>query len=285
MIRILYMSDLHLEMERWRLPVPGWPAFLARHRAIAAHPARGPILSDLGKIDLIVMAGDIHNGLRGIVYADQVAKFLNAPVVYLAGNHEFYHQQMDQLLPAFFTAAAHTKGRVHFLENALASFTFSGQRLNVLGCTLWTDYELHGHAPTAMRIAEGRMNDHLMIRYNNAPFVPETALVHHRQSRIWLHKTLSRLHKTEPGAKNLIVTHHAPSPSFLGKRTGAIAPAYGSDMLIEFAHLSPAAWIHGHTHHQHDSVEEGIRLVSAPRGYVAYDGAATLDYRPGLLEL
>jgi hypothetical protein len=285
MIRILYMSDLHLEMERWRLAIPGWPAFLARHRAIAAHPPRGPILNNLGPIDLIVMAGDIHTGLRGIVYADQVSKYLGAPVVYIAGNHEFYHQEMDRLLPAFFRAAAHTKGRVSFLENTVASFTFAGESLNVLGCTLWTDYELNGHAPTSMRVAERRLNDHLLIKNNNAPLEAADTRLRHKQSRLWLHRTLAGLHRTDPTAKNLIITHHAPSPAFLGTRTGAIAPAYASEMLAEFAHLSPAAWIHGHTHYRHDSVREGIHLASAPRGYVAYDGDAALEYRPGILEI
>ena len=285
MIRILYMSDLHLEMERWRLQIPGWPAFLARHRAIAAHPSRGPILHNLGRVDLIVMAGDIHNGLRGIVYADQVAKFLAAPVVYVAGNHEFYHQNMDRLLPALHKAAAHTKGRVHFLENDVVSFDFSGTRLNVLGCTLWTDYELHGHAITAMRQAGRIMNDHVFIKHGIANFMPEDALARHQQSRLWLHKILARLHRNDPNAKNLIVSHHAPNPAFLGARTGAIAPAYASDMFLEFAHLKPAAWIHGHTHLRHDTMDEGIRFASAPRGYVGHDGAKALQFQPGFMEV
>jgi predicted phosphodiesterase len=285
MIRVLYMSDLHLEMERWRLPVPGWPAFLARHRAIAAHPSRGPLLNDLGAIDLIVMAGDIHNGLRGIVYADQVASFLGAPVVYVAGNHEFYHHDMDLLGPAFVAAAARTRGRVRYLENNTAGFEIAGTRLNVLGCTLWTDYELNGHAQTAMRVAARHMNDHAFIKIGAAQFTPDDALARHRQSRIWLHKTLARLRREQPAARNLIVTHHAPSPAYLGERTGGIAPSYASDMFLEFAHLTPAAWIHGHTHHRHDSLEEGIRFVSAPRGYVGFDGDAALTYRPGVLEL
>lgn len=285
MPRILYMSDLHLEMERWRLSVPGWSGFRARHRALPAHPARGPILSGLGKTDLIVMAGDIHNGLRGIVYADQVAKYLSAPVVYIAGNHEYYHQSIGRLLPAFFKAAEHTKGRVHFLENSVASFTFSGERLNVLGCTLWTDYELNGDAQTAMRIAQRRMNDYVFINANNNRFAPDDALTMHQKSRLWLHKTLARLRKADPDVRNLIVTHHAPSPAFLGGRTGEVAPAYASDMSLEFAHLHPAAWIHGHTHYRHDSVEEGIRFVSAPRGYVVHDGDHALNYRPGVVEI
>jgi predicted MPP superfamily phosphohydrolase len=284
MIRVLYMSDLHLEMERWRLPLPGWPAFLARHKALAAHPARGPMLDDLGDIDLAVLAGDIHGGLRGIVYADQLAKYLRAPVVFVAGNHEYYRHNMARLLPAFRNAAAHTEGRVHFLENAAAAFTIRGRRLNVLGCTLWTDYELHGRAFTGMLEAERCMNDHVFIQHAGGAFRPEDALARHRESRIWLHKTLAGLRRTEPQSQNLIVTHHAPSAAFLGTRTGAVAPAYGSEMLAEFAHLKPAAWFHGHTHYRHETLAEGIRLASAPRGYLAFELEA-LEFRPGVMEV
>jgi predicted phosphohydrolase len=285
MIRILVMSDLHLEMERWRVSVPGWPDFLARHKAAAAHPSRGPMLDDVGPVDLIVLAGDIHNGLRGIVYADQLARYLRAPLVFVAGNHEYYHHHIHHLLPALRNAAARTKGRVHFLENAAAGFTFHGQRLNVLGCTLWTDYDLFGDPAAGMREARRRLNDHVFIRDKSDVFLPADALARHQFSRIWLHKTLAALRKADPEAQNLIVTHHAPGADYLGTRTGDIAPAYASDLLVEFAPLQPTAWIHGHTHYRHDSTEEGIRLLSAPRGYVTYDGAMALEYRPGLLEI
>jgi hypothetical protein len=285
MTRILFMSDLHLEMERSRLPVPGWPAFLARHKAAAAHPARGPMLDEAGPVDLVILAGDIHNGLRGIVYADQVARYLSAPVVYIAGNHEFYHHEIHRLLPSLHTAAAQTEGRVHFLENAVASFTFHNHRLHVLGCTLWTDYALHRDPPTAMFEAECRMRDFIYIKSERGDFLPEDTLASHQTSRLWLHETLASLRDTDPGAQNLIVTHHAPDAAYLGTRLGAIAPAYASNLLAEFAPLEPAAWIHGHTHHRHDSINRGIRIASAPRGYVTYDGAPALEYRPGILEL
>ena len=285
MIRILHMSDLHLEMESWRLAVPGWAAFLAGRRAIAAHPACGPMLGGVGPVDLIVLAGDIHNGLRGIAYADQVAKFLRAPVVYVAGNHEFYSHDITQLGPALHRAAARTQGRVSFLENTTASFDVSGQRLHVLGCTLWTDYALHGDAASGMAAAARRLNDHVMIQSPDGPLAPAAALLRHWHSRRWLRAELTRLREAEPEAKNLIVTHHAPTGTVLGKRTGAIAPAYASNLLGEFTSLAPAAWIHGHTHFRHESREENIRLASAPRGYIIHGGARALDYRPGLLEI
>ena len=279
------MSDLHLEMERWRLGVPGWSEFMARHRRIAEHPARGPLLNEVGPVDLVVLAGDIHNGYRGVVYAHLVSHYLAAPVVMVAGNHEFYHHDMGVLLPALREAVVKTHGRVRFLENAAATFDLADGQLTVFGCTLWTDYALHGAPETAMFTAEQRMNDHAFIRLDGPRFTPADALARHRKSRLWLHEALAAQDKASPGARNLIVTHHAPGAGFLGSRTGAIAPCYGSDLLAEFAPWRPAAWIHGHTHYRHNSTEAGIRVVSAPRGYVAYEGQEALRFRPGILEV
>ncbi len=285
MIRILYMSDLHLEMERWRLNVVGWAAFMKRHRTVSLHPLRGPMIETVGPIDLIVLAGDVHRSVRGIVYADRLSRFLQAPVIYVAGNHEFYDQNIERLLPALHRAAARTNGRVCFLENNVASFTFDDQRLHILGCTLWTDYDLYGDPAGAMQIARRRMNDHDAIYNGKHLFTPEDALRRHLASRVWLHKTLARLQRYEAGAKTLVVTHHAPSGAALGERSGGIGPAYASELLLEFSSYAPTAWIHGHTHFRHESVEEGIRFVSAPRGYVLYDGTVAQEYQPGILEL
>jgi predicted phosphodiesterase len=279
MIRVLYMSDLHLEMERWRLAVPGWAAFMAGH-AVARHPARGPLLNGVGKVDLVVLAGDIHNGLRGLVYAEQVADFLSAPVVMVAGNHEYYHHDFAVLLPALRHAAERTHPQVQFLENAAASFTFEGETLRVLGCTLWTDYALNGNAHASMPQAQEMMNDYALIRNGRRLFSPWDARAMHQESLAWLHKELAA-----DASRKLVVTHHAPSGLVLGQRQGRIAPAYASEIIGQFEKNPPAAWIHGHTHFRHDSVVAGIRLVSAPRGYVGFDGDGALNFVPGILAI
>ena len=285
MTRILYMSDLHIEMERWRLSVPGWQDFLARHRDVRKHPLRGPLLMGIENIDLVVLAGDIHTGLRGAIYAEQLAAYFDAPVVYVAGNHEYYHQHMDLLDPALLATGTHSGGRVQFLENTVASFDIAGERLHVLGCTMWTDYELHGDSDAAMDFAAHHMNDYRLIRRVTSLFQPEHALRRHKRSRIWLRETVAGLRLEDPGAKIIAVTHHAPHEAVLGRRSGRIGPSYASNLLPEFAVCPPDLWIHGHTHHRHDSVLEGIRVVSAPRGYVSHEGAAALEFQPGVLEI
>jgi predicted phosphodiesterase len=284
MTRILYMSDLHLEMERWRLSIPGWQDFLRRHRDGPKHPRRGPLLMEVGRVDLIVLAGDIHTGLRGFVYAEQLAEYFDAPVVYVAGNHEYYHQHIDLLEPALRNASANS-GRVKFLDNNIATFTLGGKRLHLLGCTMWTDFQLQGGQTQAMEFAARHMNDYRAIRRVDAFFRPENALARHERSRLWLRTNVARLRLEEPGAKIIAVTHHAPHEAVLGRRTGRIAPSYASQLLPEYAVSRPDVWIHGHTHYRHESVLDGIRVVSAPRGYVSHEGAAALAFQPGILEL
>jgi predicted MPP superfamily phosphohydrolase len=285
MIRILYMSDLHLEMERRRLSIPGWADFLRKRETIARHPPHGPLLAELGAIDLVVMAGDIHKGLRGIVYAEEVAAYLGAPVVYVAGNHEYYFHDFATLLPSFRKVNAKRGDQVQFLENAVATFEIRGRRLHVLGCTLWTDYALDGDAPAAMQAALRRMNDHRAIYLDHTPFTPMDAARMHAESVAWLRETLAALDAAEPDSTKIIVTHHAPDRAFLGDRQGPIAPAYASNILPMSGAPRPALWIHGHTHFRHETVVEGLPIVSAPRGYVTYDGAAALQYRPGVAEV
>ncbi len=282
MTRILYMSDLHLEMESFRLAVPGWTEFLARHRKAVRHPSRGPMLNTVGPVDLVVLAGDIHNGLRGIVYAEQVGKYLDAPVVMVAGNHEYYHHDMATLLPAFQETLGKAK-HVHFLENNAVSLTLgAGKKIKLLGCTLWTDFALQGATEVSMQNAQRVMNDYRFIELENLPLAPRNTRDFHTASLAWLHREVDA---TEPGVKRIVITHHAPSGAVLGKRTGPIAPAYGSEIIGQFSAKKIDAWIHGHTHFRHESVIDGIRLVSAPRGYVGHDGARALQFKPGMIEV
>jgi predicted MPP superfamily phosphohydrolase len=286
MIRILYMSDLHLEMERLRLSIPGWADFLRRRGTIARHPPHGPLLTDLGgKIDLVILAGDIHKGLRGIIYAEEVAAYLDAPVVYVAGNHEYYYHDIATLLPSFRKVNAKTNNQVQFLENAVASFTFAGRRVHILGATLWTDYAINGDANAGMLAALRRMNDHRAIYIGHEPLTPIHAARLHAQSLAWLRETLAQLEAEDPKSQKIIVTHHAPDAAFLGARIGPIAPAYASNILPYFKNPKPNLWIHGHTHYRHQTTLENLTLVSAPRGYVTHDGPPALTFRPGIAEL
>jgi predicted phosphodiesterase len=69
-MRIRVLSDLHLEFREWNPP-----------KADA---------------DVVVLAGDIHVGVKGIEWARR--SFPAIPIVYVPGNHEFYVRRETKLM-------------------------------------------------------------------------------------------------------------------------------------------------------------------------------------------
>lgn len=257
-MRIAYLSDLHLEF-----------AAAPFDMEAALAPARDA--------DLVVLAGDIDVGERGVARADAIARFTGKRVIYVAGNHEAYGHDLAALTPRLRQAAWETDGRVLFLERNVVRFWFGNRPLVVLGCTLWTDYSLTGDADGAAVEAERLMHDHDAILWNSSPFSPADAQALHREHRFWLE---SQLRKLDPPPAILIVTHHAPVPEALGRRAAKLAMAYASDLRPQIAAWPPLSWIHGHTHHRHVTQIANSVVASAPRGY---GGSET--YVCGIMEL
>ncbi len=272
MTRIAVASDLHIEFERsdeaGAAPV-----------ASGEHPRGGPDLGPIrGDADLVILSGDIDIGTAGVAWADEAARFLGLPVIYVMGNHEAYHGDLDEVLDGCRAAAAGTGGRVLFLEND--AVTVAGVR--VLGCTLWTDYAINGNAAAGMQAAAAGLADHMLIRAGGRRFSPAQAFARHTDSRGWLERELAR------GASGPIVvaTHHAPvraavEPRFEGS---PLSPAFVSDLEYMIAAYRPAAWIWGHTHFSVDVTIGETRCISAQRGYPGEDPAAA-SFRPAIIEL
>lgn len=274
MIRILYMSDLHLEMQTYK------SRFFDFFR-----PKTHLFLNNVKPPDLIVLAGDIHNGIRSIAYADLIAQKFKVTVVLVPGNHEYYFHDMSKIWPKMVRAANATSGRVICLDNNYFTFHCRGQSLHILGATFWTDFNLNQDVTLSSALAYGRMNDYRVISEENSPLTPAKIINKHFVSRAWLHKTLTYLSSASPHVPRLIVTHHAPSPAFLGNRKGAIAPAYASDLLPEFSPYAPCFWIHGHTHFRHATFKSGLWVLSAPHGYKKEQKNYDEPYQPGILEI
>jgi len=244
-MRIQLASDLHLEL------LSRWP-----HERLIA-PAPGA--------DLLVLAGDIHRGSRAI---EHFASW-PVPVLYLAGNHEYYDSQWESLRSELRRATEGTA--VRFLDNDV--FTFDGVRF--LGSTLWTDYRLSGMAlPEAMAAAEGFLLDHRRILTRSGPFRAKQALDEHLRSRAWLARELSVEHSTS----TVVLTHHAPHPGSIHARFAGspVNGAFVSDLteLVEQADL----WLHGHVHDSFDYRVGRCRVMSNPLGYARNrNDAASID--------
>lgn len=242
-MKIRYASDLHIEFE---------------------HSYTPGTLPSIGE-DLVVLAGDISVGTDGIQWAAQA--FRGRPVVYVLGNHEFYGQDFDDFIRKAREAAGVTDN-VYLLERDVLLLP-GGAR--VLGCTLWTDFELHGVAERSMMKASEYMVDYRAIRCGMQGWLaPQQTRERCQQSRAWLAEQLAA--SDQP---TIVVTHMAPSghedlvnPQFGGQ--DPLTPAFASafDDLI----APPVdAWIFGHHHHSLDTEMNGVRIVSNQRGYPGED--------------
>jgi len=215
--------------------------------------------------DVIVLAGDIHVGTKGVQWAIAEAKRLEKPIIYVMGNHEYYHYEMTTLLDDV-RRMAETSGVLHLLEND--SVVISGVRF--LGCTLWTDYDCDPDTPQVLSMAESsqRLNDHSLITLSEHLFQPTDALIFHRQSRHWLKNQL----EIDFDGPTVVVTHHAPSLLAQHRHypvTG-LTGAFLSDMTELFGEKVDA-WLYGHTHYSVDTRVNGTHLVSNQAGYPEED--------------
>lgn len=266
MVRLGIISDLHLELDRKFAPVD---AFRFTSPDIPVGPSIGPTLDILvNAVDLVLLAGDIDARTKGIGYAHVLAGYLGVPVVYVAGNHEFYGGTLG--LTAELTRLGQEAEGVHYLENSSAEFQIAGRRVVVLGATLWTDFELFGkdRVKETMAVAEKQMTDYQVIKASSPTraLLPVDTMELHYDSRAYLSEQLALI---EPDTIAIVMTHHAPSPRSItpGRESDLICAAYASNMEAMIARHPPALWVHGHTHWPVSYRLHGTRVVSHPFGY------------------
>ena len=218
--------------------------------------------------DVVVLAGDIGVGLDGLRWIQ--ARFPDRPVIYVPGNHEFYHQDIaliDEL-------KAEAPGNLHVLNDN--QVIIDGVRF--LGSTLWTDFALFGEADKffAIQAARQRMTDFSIIHKHGQRFTPEDAIRLHTASRDWLARMLA-----EPfDGATVVVTHHAPSSRSVHPRYAhdLLTPAFASNLENLMDGGRAALWVHGHMHESFDYEVYGTRVVCNPRGYAPE--ALNPDFRP-----
>jgi len=151
-MKLWILSDLHLDVNR-RFPL-ALPDPRPRH-------------------DAVVIAGDICQSIaEGVCFI--AGEGLNAkPVLYVAGNHEFYeHDRHVELADGRSEAAKFPN--IHLLERD--SVVIGG--VEFLGCTLWTDYKHAGvgEQARAMQWAAQRLNDHRLISNGTGVWLPQDCL-------------------------------------------------------------------------------------------------------------
>ena len=258
-MRLRILSDLHIEV--------------------------APFEPDPIPADLVVLAGDIHNGELAPRWAR--AAFPDSEILMIPGNHEFYDGEYYATLERLQTAAR--KCSVHLLENAAQ--VIGGVRF--LGCTLWTDFRLFERpgrplnlsVEQAVEASRRMVPDFRAIRIMRdgleQAFDWQDWIALHARSRRWLACELSK----PWDGHTVVVSHHLPSwnsvhPDYAAWASNA-AFATDLDPLIEHATL----WIHGHTHTTQRYRVGSAEVVCNPRGYPRRaKRAADLPARQGPVE-
>lgn len=232
-MKIQILSDIHIEFESFEI--------------------------DFSDADVVVLAGDIHIGDKGIKWA--IENIPDIPVIYVLGNHEYYKQVYPKLIRKLRPLCQGTN--VHLLENDSIVI----ESVEFFGCTLWTDFELLENPRVAGYECQQVMTDFKKIRiepnYSKLRSI-DVALIN-KKSLIWLGEAL----KQSTAPKKVVVSHHAPSILSVPDRykTDIVSSAYASNLDSFVAASNADLWVHGHLHESSDYKIGPVRVVCNPRGY------------------
>lgn len=184
-------------------------------------------------------------------------------VVYVAGNHEFYHGRFHQGVDHLREECAKFTN-IYFLERDL-------QIINdvvFVGGTLWTD--MNKGDPLTMHAIGDMMNDFRVIKNDNHGYTklrPAHVMDRHRKTVGYIQQIVD----SNKDKKCVVVGHHAPSFQSISeqyKHETLMNGGYASD-LSEFILDRPQIklWTHGHMHQTFDYMIGETRVVCNPRGY------------------
>lgn len=225
------------------------------------HLTVSPLDLPLTDADVVILAGDIARPQQAIEWASG----FDRPVVYVAGNHEFYGDNLGATIQALKDFSAGTFVQVLDCEETV----LNGVRF--LGTTLWSDFKLFGEGESQeWAIVQSLLFVRDFSRIfvdaaNERFFTPADVMALFAQQVAWLQRKLD-----EPFAgPTVVVTHHAPSRQSLHPRFAhsPISVCFVSDVEYLMARERVALWVHGHTHDSFDYTVNGTRVLCNPRGY------------------
>ncbi len=226
--------------------------------------------------DAIVIAGDLGHARR----IGDIAKFYidhyDLPIIYVAGNHEFYRQQtMAKAVEDIEFAARRSinegwKQQFHFLNRD--TLVIGDTRF--IGGTLWVDAAL-GAISQQDRIwrlheAVSALNDfHLIKTAKDKVFRPADMIDLFRKDSAYIREQLMQPFD----GKTVVLTHHMPHPDCTpeiyknNKHNYLFASSEKPFGELLYSDMAPDLWICGHTHEAFDIEVGHTRIVCNPHGY------------------
>lgn len=233
-MKIQLLSDLHIE------------GFANKH-----------IYTNTSGADVLVLAGDINVGADK-VYAD-LCKFAEnfAHIVYVPGNHEWYHNSIDEFDDRLLTLLMDGPRNIDYLMDDAE--TIDG--VTFIGTPLWTNFR--GSCRAANEIGD-RISDFRWYKPSECKRRAEQAQGY-----------LTAAYETIPG-KKVIVTHWIPAVEGISPRWAwevELNKYFANDMGEWIKTLKDVPfWFFGHTHDSVDILLGDTRIIANPAGYRGRDG-------------
>lgn len=235
-MKIITYSDLHLEFSHDWLP---------------ARDVDG---------DVMILAGDIIS-FKDYKPLSRLLDGWEKPVLYVAGNHEYYTQRpIDRENEDFKSWLADNHPNVHFLLDEAVEI----DGVSFFGGTMWTNF--NNANPVAMHTAQQGMNDfRLILNPDGSILKPSDTVELHNQ---FTARLLDWFRQDMKGPR-VVITHHAPvvNPN-TQYRNSPLMPAFNSlDMIEVIETYQPALWVYGHTHECDHQVLGQTKVISNQLGY------------------
>jgi Icc-related predicted phosphoesterase len=194
-------------------------------------------------------------------------------VIYIAGNHEFYHGKYPDSIDYLKTECARFSN-VYMLE--MESVVI--EDVTFIGATLWTD--MNKQDSLTLMAVKDAMNDYRVIRHSQKGYAklrPTDTVLRHMDTLSYIKSEIAK----NPEGKYVVVGHHAPTKL-------SLKPKYEKDVLLNGAYSSDLSdfildhpqiklWTHGHTHDCFDYEIGSTRIVCNPRGYEGYEDPSGWD--------
>ena len=209
-----------------------------------------------------------------------IASFNYEAVIYVPGNHEYYHGDINEVNDILMGYGLNTSNLFVMINGE----DFKVKNINFIGGTLWTDLS----NPIAELAVTSCMNDFHIITngigvYSKAQkFRGSDATYIHNATKNVIFDKLIDAQKVGSLNKTVVVTHHAPSelsvhPRFAGD---SMNPGYFSNLENHIALVPPKFWVHGHVHNTMSYEIEGCKILTNPRGYHQYGVDENREFDP-----
>lgn len=223
-MRIQLVSDLHLDFHKD-------DGSLVLSQILKASP------------DLLVIAGDLAE-VDSPAWSKAIDTICQntSRVVYVPGNHEYYHSS-PQAASVKFQEAMQQYSNLSILERGLVEI----EGLTIAGATLWFEWT------PDVDLFRDCLNDFKAIE-GFEPWVYEECAIA---------QMLLRSHPAD-----IVVTHHLPCQrSVHESRRASRQNCFYVTPIMETMPVLPKLWVHGHTHHCCDYSICDTRVICNPLGY------------------